>query len=656
MLTNKLMGGVAAEKTYIEDVFSAYLYTGNGSSGQTITNGIDLAGKGGLIWTKSRANATSHCLIDSARGRLYDLATDTSAAQGGSGNINSTFGNSDGYTLINAASGTNASGTNYVSWTFRKAPKFFDVVTYTGDGSASQTISHALGQEPGMIIVKNVNGSAYDWFVRHRGFSYLNGTSATGACVGALNRTWSLSSGYGETVYFPTIATGSSIYVGSNANLSGVGYVAYLFAHDTSANGLIQCGSYTGNGSASGPTVSLGWEPQFLIIKNASATGNWQIIDNMRGMPVGSADATLQSNLSNAESAVDYISPTATGFQVTSTSSEVNTSGATYIYMAIRRGPMRAPTSGSTVFSPIASSAATGTKLTTNFPVDAQIFGLRTGTTNKGQTVDRLRGVSANATESGAQLITNSTAAETTTSIPTLFWDNTGFQMPSSYSGTSEIFWNFGRAPGFFDVVCYTGDFVGNRAVKHNLGVVPELILIKRRETTGNWVVWHNSFGNPTGGYHLYLNTNSGKFIEAVYFSTAVNYTNSNFYINQNGDVNAAGSTYVAYLFASCPGVSKVGSYTGNGSSQTINCGFTAGARFVLIKRTDSTGDWVVFDSARGIVAGGDPSLALNNTTAETSSDSIDPDSTGFIVNADTYIASKNPNVSGASYIYLAIA
>jgi hypothetical protein len=97
-----------------------------------------------------------------------------------------------------------------------------------------------------------------------------------------------------------------------------------------------------------------------------------------------------------------------------------------------------------------------------------------------------------------------------------------------------------------------------------------------------------------------------------------------------------------------------VGSYTGNGSSQTINCGFTGGSRFVLIKRTDSTGDWYVWDSARGIVSANDPHLSLNTTAAEvTTNDSIDPDNTGFIVNQ---VAATNINVTSATYIYLAIA
>jgi hypothetical protein len=119
-------------------------------------------------------------------------------------------------------------------------------------------------------------------------------------------------------------------------------------------------------------------------------------------------------------------------------------------------------------------------------------------------------------------------------------------------------------------------------------------------------------------------------------------------------DVNDTGLTYVAYLFATCAGVSKVGTYTGTGTSLQIDCGFTGGARFVLIKRTDSTGDWYVWDTARGIVAGNDPHLSLNTTVAEvTTDDTIDTDNSGFIVNQ---LAATNVNVTSATYIFLAIA
>jgi hypothetical protein len=100
--------------------------------------------------------------------------------------------------------------------------------------------------------------------------------------------------------------------------------------------------------------------------------------------------------------------------------------------------------------------------------------------------------------------------------------------------------------------------------------------------------------------------------------------------------------------------VSKVGSYTGTGTTQVINCGFTAGSRFVLIKRTDSTGDWYFWDSARGIVAGNDPYLLLNTDAAQvTNTDFVDTAATGFEI---TSTAPAAINASGGTFIFLAIA
>jgi hypothetical protein len=107
-------------------------------------------------------------------------------------------------------------------------------------------------------------------------------------------------------------------------------------------------------------------------------------------------------------------------------------------------------------------------------------------------------------------------------------------------------------------------------------------------------------------------------------------------------------------MFATCPGVSKVGTYTGTGTTQQINCGFSAGARLVLIKRTDSTGGWYVWDSARGIVAGDDPYLLLNSTAAEvTNTDYVDTYSAGFEISST---APADINANGGAFIFLAIA
>jgi len=128
--------------------------------------------------------------------------------------------------------------------------------------------------------------------------------------------------------------------------------------------------------------------------------------------------------------------------------------------------------------------------------------------------------------------------------------------------------------------------------------------------------------------------------------------TSTVFSIGTTGGVNTSGDTYVAYLFATCAGVSKVGSYTGTGATQTIDCGFTGGARWVMVKRTDSTGDWYVWDTARGMVSGTDPSLLFNSASAEVNANSVYTTGVGFqIVSTAAGI-----NASGGTYIFLAIA
>ena len=132
--------------------------------------------------------------------------------------------------------------------------------------------------------------------------------------------------------------------------------------------------------------------------------------------------------------------------------------------------------------------------------------------------------------------------------------------------------------------------------------------------------------------------------------------TASSFSVGTNAQVNQSTYNYIAYLFATLAGVSKVGSYTGNGTSLNIDCGFSTGARFILIKSSSNEGHWMVFDSARGIVAGNDPQLQLNETSSESNNDWIDPYSAGFTVNNASTNNYFGPNRSGFDYIFLAIA
>jgi len=266
-------GNAGAGGLNVEEVFSTYLYEGNGST-QTITNGIDLDGEGGLVWIKNRTQDDSHILTDTERGATEILASDTTAAEATDADTLTAF-NSGGF-AIGADAKVNTSTEDYVSWTFRKAPKFFDVVTYTGNGTA-RTISHNLGSAPGCIIIKDLS-AADNWYTFHRGDNtakYLK-----------LNTNDSTTVDF--TIWNNTAPTDSVFSIGAsgNTNRSGRNYVAYLFAHndgdgefgEDADQDIIKCGSYSG----SNQTIDLGFEPQFIIVKRTDASENWMMFDLYR--------------------------------------------------------------------------------------------------------------------------------------------------------------------------------------------------------------------------------------------------------------------------------------------------------------------------------------------------------------------------------------
>ena len=315
--------------------FSTTLYTGTGSA-QTITNGIDLSGEGGLVWTKSRNNAIGHALVDTENGVGKYLRSDSSAALRTDSYAQEgvTSFNSNGYSLGDWANEDRFNRTNYTyaSWTWRKATKFFDVVTYSGDSNSSRVISHNLGSAVGMIIIKTLNSND-SWNVFHRG---LDNGLGTGRLF--LDLTNSVDN---NTLQFLS-ADSSSVTFANNAagNYSGNDYVMYLFAHDTASDSQIKCGSYTGTSSSI--DINLGWEPQWLLIKRSDTLEDWAIVDNVRGIgtdPLLAGLKALAPNTSSAEEAPAYspIVPSSTGFTAhTGYDARYAANGGTYIYMAIR--------------------------------------------------------------------------------------------------------------------------------------------------------------------------------------------------------------------------------------------------------------------------------------------------------------------------------
>jgi len=622
--------------SFIENLFSTYLYTGNGTT-QTITNGIDLSTKGGLVWLKNRSaqdfgNTRAHWLFDSARTAGNSLASNNTNAESTAFAGSIPF-STTGFSINTGDANLNGTGTNpytYVSWTFREQPKFFDIVTYTGNGVNGRTIAHNLGSTPGCIMVK-CTSAGQAWRVYHR--------SLTANYNLELDATDGQFSDGG--VASPTSTTFTVNDYGS-ANTNTNTYVAYLFAHDAGGFGLtgtdnvISCGSFTTDGSGNA-TVSLGYEPQWLMIKASTASQSWYIEDNMRAFNLTSR-AILFPNLTNAEAtgATAYLAPNSTGFAAVN--GQLNAS-TTYIYVAIRRGPMAVPTDATKVFSPNVPTAFA--QFTTGFPVDLGMWNYKPGYAENTVVNDRLRGVSStNAVTNANNLVTSTTAAEAA-SQGTQNWNNTGL-----YAVTSQaVFYSFRRAPSFFDEVCFNVS-ANPSSINHNLTVAPEFMIVKGRNLVDGWYCYHKDIGATK---YILLNSNSTPVTNLGPWSntapTSSVFTVGGYFTAYN---------YVWYGFATCPGVSKVGSYTGTGTTQVINCGFTAGSRFIMIKRTDSTGDWYVWDSARGIIAGNDPYLLFNSAAAEvTSTDYVDTAATGFEISST---APAGINANGGTYIFLAIA
>jgi hypothetical protein len=628
MLSAKLKeaAGNSADATlYVDDVFSTWLYTGN-SSTQTITNGIDLAGKGGMVWVKSRSAATNNFLFDTTRGVNVEINSNTTDANATLANSVTAF-NSSGFALGSAA-GINVSAATYASWTFRKAPKFFDVVTYTGNGTLL-TVNHNLGSTPGMIIVKRIDGAGA-WNVYHRGltaYNYYLLLNTSDAQANGTN-TW------GAAPTSTTFTVGNASGGDNGVNGSGNTYVAYLYAHDTSSTGIIQCGSATCD-SGGIATFNVGWQPQYILFKSSSSVSDWRILDTMRGWD-NNTTGNQQGLLANSPVAETVYGWTDT---LSATGGTIwGSAGQTFIYMAIRM-PNKPPTDATKVFAP-------NFAYTNNYRAylgqvtDMSIQGYRNGNPLNTFWASRLTNTS--------YIVSSSTDAEVGSGGGT--WDNmvgNNYVVISPF--TTVIDYAFKRAPMFFDVVCYTGTGVATTQA-HNLTVVPELIFVKERSAVNDWWVYLSSIGNTK---YSVLNSTA----IPVTSSTAWNNTTptaSVFSIGTATNVNASAQTFVAYLFATLAGISKVGSYTGNGTGQAIACGFSGGARFVLIKRTDSTGNWYTFDSARGLTSGSSPYLLLNSTAAEvTGNNGVYASSGGFTLGST---ASTTTNINAATYIFLAVA
>ena len=325
--------------------FKTLLYTGNGSSGHSIT-GVGF--QPDWVWIKNREQSYSHFLTDVVRGVTKELYTDSTGSEYTRSNGLTAFG-ADGFT-VGDNNGHNQNGNSLVSWNWKAGNSSgssngdgsisstvtanttagFSIVKYTGTGS-NATVGHGLGAVPQVTIIKGMTNS-YNWGVYHHKLGNQKNLN--------LNTSGAANNDSGGVYYNSTTPTSTVFSIGTNVgyNASSADYIAYCFSEK---QGYSKFGSYEGNGNADGAYVHLGFRPGFIMIKKSSGTEDWSMYDSKRNVNGTTNTLPLLANFNDAESGLtgknmDILS---NGVKMKTSNGELNLSGATYIYMAFAESP-----------------------------------------------------------------------------------------------------------------------------------------------------------------------------------------------------------------------------------------------------------------------------------------------------------------------------
>ena len=651
--------------------FNTVIYTGNGST-QSIT-GVGF--QPDFVWVKVTSTTGSGPIADSTRGTgkaMYSNLTDADytfpAGQG------VTSFDADGFSVGDDSSGNggyNGSGKTYVAWCWKanggttssntdgtetstvqvNTQGGFSIVQWTSTTSGSSTtVGHGLGTTPAVIILKRTD-AVENWYVWHQelgggGSSALNEflrldlTDTESTATNLFNTV-------NSTVFNPS-------YTGATPNTN----IAYCFAEKT---GYSKFGSYTGNASDNGPIVTTGFEPAWLMIKGrTSAVDGWFIVNNKsdtsnpRGIRVFANSDVGEASEPGAQ--VDFLS---NGFQIRGSGAgqgQVNSSGANYVYFAFASDASSAPT----LASSFSMSTYAGTDTTNNLTsVFAPSFFW-----NKAQDDSRTHNWFDTVRGAGELLTTNNTNAESTVSVMNSFnSDGVTISGSDAYMNSSSFdyvayFWKAAELPainndGTFTTLVSANQAAGFSIVKfsttspsasdvfpHGLGAAPDVIIAKTLSTATPWNIYHTSMG-------------TGKYLE---FTTSPPQTNSNYFATVDATTfqyrpSSSNQTYVALCFRSITGFSSFGSYVGNGSAgQAVNVGFTP--NWVLIKSTVGNDNWRLYDTARGITAGGylEPNTPDPNNT--NNAPALTTTATGWEITSGGVALGDNAN--GNEYLYFA--
>ena len=306
--------------------FQTKIYTGDGNSGRALTLPGDTDLAANLVWVKQRNTTRNQIFANSVAGASKNLYPDLPDAEDTTGGPITAFG-SDGFTVSDSANANEDSGT-YVAWCWNEsATAGFDIVSYTGNGSA-RTISHSTGgtNPLGLILCKS-RGTNDNWATYHSSLGGdFNMTLDSNEAKLDTNTPWN-----------DTDATASvfSVLSSGRTNANTQTYMAFCFAP---VQGYSKFGTYTGNGNADGTFVYLGFRPAFVITKRTDSGDDWIIFDSERDGSNGQNDY-LKANTNASEETAHELDFLSNGFKSRSTGQAINGSGSTYVYIAFAEAP-----------------------------------------------------------------------------------------------------------------------------------------------------------------------------------------------------------------------------------------------------------------------------------------------------------------------------
>ena len=669
-----------------ESYFNTKLITPTTSSSALPVTGVGFAP--GFAWAKYRgtgsgASTQSHYLVDTVRG-ITSRIFSNSTGQGTNDNYVQSF-DSDGITYVNnlfnrtgansvvgwfwkAASSDTTNNDGSITSTVRASQESgFSIVKYTGTG-ANATVGHGLNKPPSLIIVKPYGRAGDNWSVfnsispnTQATFLNLNGTSQTPS-------SW----GYGSGTFWNNTSPTSSVFsLGTIAdtNASGIDIIAYCFAN---IDGYQRIGSYTGNGSAGGPFVYTGFEPAWLLIKRIDGgNSSWAIHDNKRATS-NPRNKELFANLSDAEStftAVDFLT---NGFQIVNSNALYNNNGNTYLFLAIAANPdTTAPTKANS-FKTVLYTGDDGTsrQLTgMGFKPDFTWIKQRNAVDNHAL-FDSVRGVNLSLS-SNLVNVTNDRNDDSTKGVTS--FDNDGVTLGSwnnvNANNDTYVAWNWkgldhdrnlpavnndgsiissvsANIAAGFSIVSYKGNATSGATVGHGLGAELDLLIVKSPNLTQAWNVYVKGV-TTTNAQYFRLNESNSIYSTSNPRFIPANFNSNVFSIGSDNACNGNNDDYIAYCFKSISGYSKIGTYTISSSSDRVITGLGFTPSWVMVKRTDSTGSWVITDTSRLITKEIYADLSNAENTDSNGVQSFDSD--GFTVGTGSWLGA-----SGGTYIYMA--